>query len=161
MNNLDELLNFRDPSHLPNKKFACAFISNRHPVRIRAIELMGRRNNVDIFGAVVNRPVKEKISVAQNYKYSFCFENDLYPGYVTEKLFDAYTCGTIPLYWGDLGKNEIINEKAFLNLRNFNSIEDFVNKISDLDDTAMLEIAAEPLLLKRPNMSQIENLILD
>ena len=37
----------------------------------------------------------------QNYKFNLCFENSSYPGYLTEKLFDAYNAGCVPIYWGD------------------------------------------------------------
>lgn len=54
----------------------------------------GWRNNIG--GAVEN-----KHSWLQNYKFNICFENSSYPGYLTEKLFDAYNAGCIPIYWGD------------------------------------------------------------
>lgn len=37
----------------------------------------------------------------EGYKFNICFENSSYPGYLTEKLFDAYNAGCIPIYWGD------------------------------------------------------------
>ncbi|MGX2982397.1 glycosyltransferase family 10 domain-containing protein [Helicobacter sp. 23-1045] len=37
----------------------------------------------------------------QSYKFNICFENSSAPGYLTEKLFDAYNAGCIPIYWGD------------------------------------------------------------
>lgn len=37
----------------------------------------------------------------ENYKFNICFENCSYPGYLSEKFFDAYIAGCIPIYWGD------------------------------------------------------------
>lgn len=37
----------------------------------------------------------------EGYKFNICFENSSYLGYLTEKLFDAYNAGCIPIYWGD------------------------------------------------------------
>lgn len=52
------------------------------------------RNNIGHF-------VEDKHKWLQNYKFNLCFENSSYPGYLTEKLFDAYNAGCIPIYWGD------------------------------------------------------------
>ncbi len=46
--------------------------------------------------------VENKSETISNYKFCFSYENtDDYPGYVTEKVFDAWIAGCIPVYWGD------------------------------------------------------------
>ena len=52
------------------------------------------RNNIGHF-------VADKHEWLQNYKFNLCFENAIFPGYLTEKLFDAYNAGCVPIYWGD------------------------------------------------------------
>lgn len=52
------------------------------------------RNNIGHF-------VADKHKWLQDYKFNLCFENSSYPGYLTEKLFDAYNAGCVPIYWGD------------------------------------------------------------
>lgn len=54
----------------------------------------GWRNNIGI-------SIENKNQWLKDYKFHICFENSSYPGYLTEKLFDAYASGTIPIYWGD------------------------------------------------------------
>lgn len=54
----------------------------------------GWRNNI-------GHSVENKHEWIQGYKFNICFENSSYPGYLTEKLFDAYNAGCIPIYWGD------------------------------------------------------------
>lgn len=54
----------------------------------------GWRNNI-------GRSIENKNEWLKDYKFHICFENSSYPGYLTEKLFDAYNTGTIPIYWGD------------------------------------------------------------
>ena len=34
------------------------------------------------------------------YKFAIAFENEDYPGYVTEKICDIYKSNCIPIYWG-------------------------------------------------------------
>lgn len=52
------------------------------------------RNNIGYF-------VQDKQKWLQEYKFNLCFENSSYPGYLTEKLIDAYSAGCVPIYWGD------------------------------------------------------------
>lgn len=44
---------------------------------------------------------QNKYSDLSSRKFNLCFENCLYPGYVSEKIFDAIISGCIPVYWGD------------------------------------------------------------
>jgi len=43
----------------------------------------------------------EKRKAAGHYLFSFAFENQIEPGYVTEKIFDALYAGVVPVYLGD------------------------------------------------------------
>ena len=46
--------------------------------------------------------------------YNICPENSAYEGYFTEKIFQAFEGGTIPLYWAiDLPEPEIINRNKY------------------------------------------------
>ena len=78
-----------------------------------------------------------------------CFENDLYPGYVTEKVLEAWLGWTIPLYWGD-DVSGILNPKAIINLANFSTMKDFVNYVSKLygDKDQMINMINQPLFIK-------------
>lgn len=74
-------------------------------------------------------------SVYKNYRFVIAAENCVKPGYLTEKLMNAFMSGAIPLYWGD---NEIVKEffnpESFVNLNDFESIEDAVDYIIALDN---------------------------
>lgn len=51
----------------------------------------------------------KKIEYLSTFKFTIAFENSRRPGYVTEKLFDAYEANSIPIYWGDPMLDKIIN----------------------------------------------------
>src|SRR3569833_686367 len=55
------------------------------------------------------------------YKFTIAFENYVYPGYQTEKLYDAMLCKSIPVYCGDPNVDEVFNTASFL------SAGDYVN----------------------------------
>ncbi len=54
-----------------------------------------------------------------SYKFTIAFENYVYPGYQTEKLYDAMLCQSLPIYCGDPHIGEIFNTKSFLNADDF------------------------------------------
>ncbi len=154
-----ELLRRRElPANIfRERKFACVFLANPQPTRMRLIEELSRYGEVDIYGLYSGNSVKNKYDIAKNYNFMICPENDLFPGYVTEKLFDAYMCDLIPLYWGDIGSDSKINHRAFLNLADYSSIEEFCKFVADIDETCYADIYNQPLLIKGFDFSEIKS----
>ena len=126
------------------KKFCCAIFANPHNVRLKAVKSL--QPSIEVFGPYVSKPIKSKFALASKYRFMLSFENDLYPGYVTEKLIEAYVSGTVPLYWGDLGNDSMINRKCFVNLKDFTSMADFVNHVNSMDAQDYREIFEQPFL---------------
>jgi len=121
-------------------KFCCAFIRNPDPVRMRAIQALEDIGPVDIFGLASSRPVGNKLELASQYRFMLCFENDLYPGYVTEKIFDAWASGVVPLWWG-LDREQSLNSDSLINLADFESLEEFKNYVKRLNgDSGNLDL---------------------
>lgn len=48
-----------------------------------------------------NNYSNNKLEYLKNYKFNICPENTISDGYITEKLFDAFASGCIPIYSGD------------------------------------------------------------
>ena len=139
-----------EPEILETKKeFLASFINNPHPIRMHAIKRLNEIGKVKLFGRSVNNYVNDKIEEASKFWFNLCFENDLYPGYVTEKALEAYLAKTVPLYWGQdtLG---IINPRAVVNLNDFKNINEFADYVKVLysDEKRMVAILEEPLFLK-------------
>lgn len=66
---------------------------------------------------IPRRGTCHKRSLLQNYRYNICAENSCNTGYVTEKIFEAYFCGCIPIYWGHTPvEPDIIYQESFLNI---------------------------------------------
>ena len=143
-----------------NKKFVSAFIGKSYPMRLHAIEYLSQINKVDIFGSSVRSMVKTPADIAKNYRYVLCFENDIYPGYITEKPFEAYFAGTIPLYYG-LDIQMYLNPKAVINLLDFTDFELWINYIKELENNTNIykKIYEQPILLKQPSLNHVINLI--
>lgn len=77
--------------------------------------------------------MKAKLDWLTNYKFNICFENSSYPGYVTEKLYEAYMGGTIPIYWGSATVEVDFNPRAFLNWYDYGSDEALMKAVIELD----------------------------
>jgi hypothetical protein len=129
-NNIPDQSFFRKKRKLSfaSRKFCSVVINNPHPLRIRLIEQLSRLGQVDIFGAKLGNPVGDKLAKLKEYDFNLCFENDLFPGYVTEKPFDAWQSGTIPLYWGDDVGN-YLNPQAIVNYNGIGSLANFLEKV--------------------------------
>ena len=57
---------------------------------------------------------QDKINFIKQSVYNVCPENSSYPGYCTEKIFQAAQAGCIPIYWGhDLPERGIINTNKY------------------------------------------------
>jgi hypothetical protein len=81
-----------------------------------------------------------KYEVLSRYEFCLCFENMAMKGYVTEKIFDCFYAGTIPLYLGAPNIESLIPESAYVDCRNFRSwieLLEFVQNLSDLEIVSM------------------------
>lgn len=91
---------------------------------------------------------RQKIEYYQKYKFAIVCENQASEGYVTEKLLHAKLAGCVPIYWGDPLVNLEFNSSAFLNVSDYKTVDDLLNKIKalDTDDLAWSELANQPLI---------------
>ncbi len=99
---------------------------------MRAIDALREVGRVDVFGSSVGRPVAAKADVATDYRFMLCFENDVYPGYVTEKAPQAWWCGCVPV-WRGSDRAGLLNPDALLNLDDFASIDALVDEVGRID----------------------------
>lgn len=53
------------------------------------------------------------------YKFTIAFESYTYPGYQTEKLYDAMQMNSIPIYCGDPNIADIFNKESFINAKDY------------------------------------------
>lgn len=150
------------PPELKNKrrKDACTFINNPQPMRLRALHEFGKKHNVEIYGRYAGNYSKDKIKTSEDYWLNFCFENDLYPGYVTEKALEAWLSYSIPVYWGDDAAG-ILNPSALVNLKNFDSMDEFIKYLNYLlnNKKLMLEMISQPILNKKLNIPDVRNFV--
>jgi hypothetical protein len=58
----------------------------------------------------------QKMSILKDFAFNLCPENQLYPGYYTEKIPESFQSGALPLSWVDANVCADFNPAAFINL---------------------------------------------
>ncbi|MDJ0651963.1 MAG: glycosyltransferase family 10 [Simkaniaceae bacterium] len=76
--------------------------------------------------------VPDKQETLKKYKFNFCFENAAVPGYITEKIFDSFATGTIPIYLGAPNIEDYIPKECFIDYRQFNDFEEMLTFIQKM-----------------------------
>ncbi|MBP2300478.1 glycosyltransferase family 10 domain-containing protein [Azospirillum picis] len=121
----------------------CAFLyKNPHAERRNAFfAMLDARRRVDAVGwhlnntgSVVRTGWLPKIKVFQRYRFAFAFENSSHPGYLTEKILDAFQAGTVPLYWGDPELRREVAAGSFIDVSAFPDDEAACSHILALDE---------------------------
>lgn len=77
--------------------------------------------------------VQSKFETLQKYRFVICYENvkDT-PGYITEKIFDAFFAGCVPVYWGAPNVLRYIPEECFVDRTKFDDHESLYQYLSDM-----------------------------
>lgn len=91
-----------------------------------------------------------KQAYLQSYLFNICPENTAAYGYTTEKIFEAISCGCIPIYWGaELADKAVINEDAIIFWDRKNNGKDALKRIEELHKNPKLleEFLTQPRLL--------------
>lgn len=118
-------------SILQDKTKFCNFLySNPVPYREAFFKQLSKYKKVDAPGSSMKNTSgidnlypgdkwRAKRSFLQKYKFTIAFENDLFPGYQTEKLYDAMLAGSMPIYLGDPYISDIFDTKSFIHAREY------------------------------------------
>jgi len=75
-----------------------------------------------------------KIRVISGFKFYISFENASADGYITEKVFDCFKAGCIPIYYGASNINKYIPEETFIDFRDFSSYKKLLLFLHSLEE---------------------------
>lgn len=85
--------------------------------------------------------VESKKITLSEYKYAICYENarDI-SGYITEKIFDCFFAGCVPVYWGAPNIEDFIPKNCYIDKRNFNTYKELYNYLECITESQYNEI---------------------
>ena len=137
----------------------CTFSSTGNPARLRLIETIKQVSPVDAFGSYFNNSVVSKLEVSSKYGFQICTENDLYPGYVTEKLQEAWVARNVPI-WSGIFADTVFNRDAIIDVTGLSS-QETKEKLSKVTQEEMLHMQEQPLLNSKPSLKDLETFMLN
>lgn len=93
--------------------------------------------------------ISDKLSAYFENKFALCFENMTgVDGWITEKIFDCYRAGIVPVYWGASNIADKLPEDSFVDYRRFRNpkaLHDYLQSIKEDDYKQMVEAGEEYL----------------
>lgn len=141
-----------------NKKFITMICGNKHSTdkyelyseRLNIIQYFEQNNiEFDLYGFGWNKSdrksyrgkVDDKLHTMAKYKFSICFENmKSKSGYITEKIFDAFFSGCVPVYYGAEDISRFVPENTFIDYRKFDSLDELYLYLHSMDKNKYKEI---------------------
>jgi len=83
--------------------------------------------------------LSRKHDVLSKYLFNICFENATnIPGYITEKIFDSFITGSIPIFSGNIDKSNI-PKNTYIDFNSFDSIEEAHRYLINLNEDEIKE----------------------
>lgn len=145
------------------RKFLTLINSNRRPIshykellteRIKAIIFFGKTGEIDLYGRDWDKPlpfpywfrkgaikkaykgvIEDKYEKLSQYKFALAIENCELPGYITDKIFDCFYVGTVPIYLGDPYVEKYIPKNCFIDMRGFKNYEELRKFLKSLTES--------------------------
>jgi hypothetical protein len=125
--------------------------------RLEAISYFSKRSDFDLYGVGWERPtryvygrraeryaaaakkswrgsVPDKLSTLEQYKFSICFENCIFSGWVTEKILDSMLAGCVPIYWGAPDIEEFIPANCYIDFKKFKNYAELEQFLDGMDE---------------------------
>ncbi len=113
----------------------------------KKVDSLGRHlNNTGLGGTGFVGHARESVDLKENYKFSIASENCAFQGYTSEKILTSLQAHTVPIYWGDPNVDLVVNPKCFINCNDFDTLEDVLQKIKEIDnnDDLWCEMVSQP-----------------
>lgn len=158
-----ELVEIKDIDSILSRKTRFCEFTYSNPVpqeRILFFKALSKYKKVDSFGKVLNNTAEVEGSAERDsinwkkyrraflapYKFSIAFENESYPGYVTEKILYAMLTNAIPIYWGNPVIFKDFNTRSFINCHEYENFDVVIERVIEIDNDQDLyrQYLAEP-----------------
>lgn len=107
---------------------------NRIPIVKKAMFRLLHEPYPSYRGRVVN-----KYATMQEYRFAIAYENIKdQEGYITEKIFDAFFAGCVPIYLGASNITDYVPKECFIDKRAFATYEELYRHMTTMDEDSYL-----------------------
>ncbi|KAF6729835.1 Alpha-(1,3)-fucosyltransferase 9 [Oryzias melastigma] len=125
---------------LPKKtNLVCWIVSNwnENHVRAKYYKEMSKYAPIQVFGQAFGRPIPndQYSSTMSSCRFYLAFENSIHKDYITEKLFNPLSLGTVPVVLGPSRQNyeNLIPGSSFIHVNDFKSPRELVEYLNVLE----------------------------
>lgn len=123
--------------------------------RLDAVQHFARSSGIALYGRGWEQPVprtrgrykdaivnsyrgpmryEHKVPALGGFRFTFTFENTIFPGYITEKIFEAMFAGSIPVYLGAPDVEKYIPAETFIDAREFRTWGELESYLGGMDE---------------------------
>lgn len=91
-------------------------------------------------------PAHGKLATLARYQFALCLENSSFPGYISEKIFDCFFAGTVPIYLGAPDVQDYVPAETYVDLRQFRdyaALEQFLDSLDEAATRRYVDAATE------------------
>lgn len=110
--------------------------ANADPFRTDIADALGLYRPVAYGGryrCTTGSPVADKDAFLSEYRFNLACENSIVPGYVTEKITDAFAAATVPIYMGDRAVRSDFNPEAYIFAGDYDSAASLADAVRRID----------------------------
>ena len=94
--------------------------------------------------------MNNKMTTLCQYKFSICYENMSHvSGYMTEKIWDCFKCGVVPIYLGADNITDFVPEDCFIDKRRFSTYESLDLYLKSMSDKTYKQYQAKIFLFMK------------
>jgi hypothetical protein len=132
---------------------ACTFSSKMELNRLRVIQSVESLIPVTKFGLQYNNETHSKHETAKGFGLQICMENQIFPGYVTEKIQEAWISRNVPI-WAGIQTITYFNPAGMIDVTNLNRTE-IEEVIGQLTVDMLEEMQCQPILILEPSLAPL------
>jgi hypothetical protein len=106
-------------------------------------------SGIEYYGHGSARPLANKVDGLKDFYFSIIIENSKQLNYITEKIIDCLTVGTIPIYWGCPNIAEFFNIEGFICFSSIDELDSILESLTPELYQSKLKYAYENLELAK------------
>ena len=118
-----------DKSKMTSAIFSAQNNTQGHRLRHEIVNALQGSELMDLYGRAYN-PIETKTEGLADYRYHIVVENEE-GGYASEKVNDAFCCGSIPIYWGNEDSNihDYYNTEGVMFFQTIDELKDILTNV--------------------------------